>query len=167
MHLCPYGHLYLFVLYSIAHMGDIINMDFEGKCGRPKCIRSVEDKPKVNYFKPRGIPLTELESVQLKVEELEAIKLIYYDKLQREDAAKKMGVSRRTLERELKSGLSKVVDGLLNGKAIEISGGYYLAKDEMIFQCLDDRFTWKAKKNAKQKKCPECGGKKITEKNEK
>ena len=142
-------------------MGVSFGMDLEGRCGRPRCIRSVGDRPRVNYFKPWGIPLTELESVQLKVEELEAIKLVYYDKLQREDAAKKMRVSRRTLERELKSGLSKAVDGLLNGKAIEIDGGYYLAKDESIFQCLDDRFVWKAKKNAKQKKCPECGSKKI------
>lgn len=108
--------------------------------------------------------MTSLESVQLKVEELEALKLVFYERMKREDAAGKMGVSRRTMERELKSGTYKVVDCLLNGKAIEITGGYYLTGDEEVFRCLDDKFEWKAKKDTKPKMCPECGGKKVKKK---
>lgn len=139
-------------------------MDSNTKVGRPKCIRRVDDIPDVNYFKPRGIPLTELESTELKLEELEALKLVYYDKLKREQAAKKMRVSRRTMERELRSGLGKVVDALLHGKAIEIKGGYYLAKGERIFRCLNDQYEWKADQSSNPRECPECGGTKIKKK---
>lgn len=140
-------------------------MDPERKKGRPKCVRNVSDVPDVNYFKPRGIPMTELETCELKVEELEAMKLVYYDKLKREEAGEKMGISRRTMERELKSGLSKVIDALIHGKAIEINGGYYISGDEMIFRCLNDKYEWKVKKSQKiPKECPDCGNKKIQQK---
>lgn len=139
-----------------------------GKKGRPKCLRNVEEVPDVNYFKPRGIPLTNLESTELKVEELEAIKLVHYDGMGREDAASRMGVSRRTLQRELKSGLKKIADGLINGKAIEIKGGYYLAEDETVFRCLDDDHEWKALKNSEgARECPECGSSKVRKKKRK
>ena len=62
-------------------------MDSKNNKGRPKCLRNVSEVPEVNYFKPRGIPLTELESIDLKVEEFEAMKLVYYDRLKREEAA--------------------------------------------------------------------------------
>jgi len=140
-------------------------MNAENKGGRPKCLRKVESPPEVNYFKPRGIPLTQLEAIRLKVEELEAMKLVYYEKLNREQAAKRMGVSRRTLGRELKAGIVNVVDGLLHGKAIEISGGYYISDGEKIFRCLDDKHEWKTlKSDKKPDECPECGSKKIKRK---
>ena len=37
--------------------------------------RTVCCEPSVNYFKPRGIPMTELERVSLAVDELEALRL--------------------------------------------------------------------------------------------
>ena len=136
-------------------------MEAKPKRGRPKCVRRTGTPPGVNYFKPRGIPLTELDTVKLKVEELEAMKLLYQDKMEREQAAKEMGVSRRTMERELKSGLSKVVDALVNGKAIEIKGGYYLADGETFFKCLN-KHEWKADKSiSKPRECPECSSDKI------
>ena len=137
-------------------------MDPETRMGRPKCLRKVGEVPDVNYFKPRGIPLTELSTVELKVEELEAMRLVYYAGEKREQAANSMGVSRRTMERELKSGLKKVIEALLCGKAIEIKGGYYVSDDEMVFKCLNDKHEWKADKlMSKPKECPECGSNKI------
>jgi len=175
--------LVIYPLFYFAHMGiyiyelDIIyvspiwailkKMSTDKKGGRPKCMRKVEAPPEVDFFKPRGIPLTELDSVNLSVEEVEAIKLVHYDRLMREDAAEKMGVSRRTLERELKAGLGKVADALLNGKAIEIKGGHYLAGDENVFRCLEDKHEWKVKKSFKRpKECPGCGSTKIKKVNE-
>jgi len=44
------------------------------KCrGRPRSPRRVECSPEVLYFKPGGVPLSELETVALAVEELEAV----------------------------------------------------------------------------------------------
>lgn len=94
--------------------------------GRPRCLRSVSGIPDVDYFKPRGIPLSELETVNLTVEELEAIRLVDFMGLEHEEAAEKMNVSRKPLWMDLKSGRKKVADALINGKAIEIKGGNFV-----------------------------------------
>ena len=96
--------------------------------GRPKCFRLVKGVPDFDYFKPRGVPLTNLEVVRLKVEELEAMRLVDNLGLEQEKAAERMKVSRRTLSRELKSGRKKLTEALLNGKAIEIKGGFFKKK---------------------------------------
>jgi len=58
------------------------------KCrGRPKCPRRVEQTPDVTYFKPRGVPLSDLEVVSLTVEELEALRLVDIEGLRQEDTA--------------------------------------------------------------------------------
>jgi predicted DNA-binding protein (UPF0251 family) len=92
--------------------------------GRPRCLRAVKGIPDVDYFKPRGVPLMNLEVNSLKLEELEAIRLVDIEELEQEDAAQRMGISRRTFARELSCGRRKVADALINGKAIEIHGGY-------------------------------------------
>ena len=91
-------------------------------------MRNVSKIPDVDYFKPMGIPLADLEAVILSVEELETIKLVDFEGLEHEEAAKKMNVSRKTLWRDLKSGRKKVADALINGKSIEIRGGDFVVR---------------------------------------
>ena len=74
------------------------------------------------------------EKVNVKIEELEAMRLVDFDGLEQEEAARKMGTSRKTLWRDLKSGRRKIVDALINGKAIEISGGSYTIVKEVSTQ---------------------------------
>lgn len=124
--------------------------------GRPKCLRKVDTPPDIDYFKPRQVPMTELDVNELKVEELEAVRLVDLEGKDLEEAAKKMGVSRRTLSRELKSAHKKIADSLLNAKAIQIRGGTYLAKHERMFKCKDNGHQWKQDKNKKPLKCPQC-----------
>ena len=90
------------------------------KRGRPKCLRKVSGIPEADYFKPRGIPLVELEANELKVEEVEAMRLVDYEGMEQEKAAQQMRVSRRTLARELKSARKKIADALMNGRAIQM-----------------------------------------------
>ncbi|MBU0762020.1 MAG: DUF134 domain-containing protein [Candidatus Altiarchaeota archaeon] len=71
------------------------------------------------------MPLVELQVNSLKVEELEAVRLVGFECLEQEEAASKMGVSRRTLARDLISARKKIADALITGKAIEIKGGFY------------------------------------------
>ena len=92
---------------------------------RPKKRRVVEFAPEVTYFKPRAIPLSELEEVCLSIEETEALKLKFLGGLEQEQAAKKMKVSRTTFWRVFNSAGKKVSDALINGKAIRIEGGAY------------------------------------------
>jgi len=98
--------------------------------GRPRCLRNVSEVPEVNYFKPRGIPLVNLEIIVISVEELEAIRLVDFIGFEHEEAAGKMNVSRKTIWRDLKSGRKKVADALINGKAIEIKGGNFVVKKD-------------------------------------
>lgn len=90
---------------------------------RPRSCRCVEFSPSVTYFKPRGVPLSQLEIVVLTTEEMEAYRLRYIDDLEQTAAAKKMDTSQSTYQRILVSASKKIADALTNGKAIEIVNG--------------------------------------------
>lgn len=90
--------------------------------GRPKSPRRVECSPEAFYFKPRGIPLKDLETVALQIEELEALRLVDLEGLQQEEAAISMGISRRAFWQDLQNARKKVAFALIEGKAIEIVG---------------------------------------------
>ncbi len=90
---------------------------------RPKKCRWISSQPGVTYFKPRGIPMRELEEVCLETDELEAMRLADWDSLSHEQAAEKMNVSRATFGRIVAKGRKKVADALVHGKAIRIEGG--------------------------------------------
>jgi uncharacterized protein len=92
---------------------------------RPFKCRRVEYLPDVNYFKPAGIPLRDLEEVCMSVEEAEALRLKDLEGLEQEQGAEKMNISRPTFQRVLASARQKVADALLNGKAIRIEGGNF------------------------------------------
>lgn len=87
--------------------------------------RTVSKFPKAEKFIPAGLPMTELETVNLKIEELEAMRLVDFVGMDQEDAANKMGVSRRTLWKDLKSSRKKIIDALMDGKILVIHGGNY------------------------------------------
>jgi len=87
---------------------------------RPKKYRCIKCKPDATYFKPRGIPLIELEERSLTMDELEAIRLADYEGLYHEDAAVRMKISRQTFGRILKEARKKVAECLLKGKALRI-----------------------------------------------
>lgn len=74
----------------------------------------------VAYFKPRGIPLHELKTNELHLDELEATHLCDYEGLSQEMASKKMQISTSTLQRLLYSGRKKIVDAIYNAKALRI-----------------------------------------------
>jgi len=87
---------------------------------RPKISRCVKFKPNVYYFKPRGIPLRELEETVLLPDELEALKLYEVDGLEQIEAAKKMKISQPTFARILSIANKKIAEALVKGKAIRI-----------------------------------------------
>ena len=90
---------------------------------RPKCNRNVCGVPDKNYFKPRGIPISELEEVVLSLDEYEAIRLADHEKLYQEEAASRMKISRQTFGRIIEAAHKKIADVLINGKALKIDGG--------------------------------------------
>ncbi|OGU32943.1 MAG: hypothetical protein A2057_13005 [Ignavibacteria bacterium GWA2_35_9] len=88
---------------------------------RPKKHRRVCCNPSAYYFKPRGIPVYELEEIILDHDELESLRLADLLAYSHEKAAKEMKISRATFGRIIETARKKVVDGILNGKAIRIN----------------------------------------------
>ena len=87
---------------------------------RLKKHRTVKCNPTAYYFKPRAVPLSKLEEIKLEIDELESLRLADYLALSHEQAAVKMKISRATFGRIVESARRKIVDAILNGKAIRI-----------------------------------------------
>jgi uncharacterized protein len=88
---------------------------------RPRKYRRVCCNPSAHYFKPRGIPVYELDEVTIEHDELESLRLADYLAYSHELAAKEMNISRATFGRIVELARKKVADGILNGKAIKIN----------------------------------------------
>jgi predicted DNA-binding protein (UPF0251 family) len=88
---------------------------------RPKKLRRINCNPTAYYFKPRGIPIYELQEIIVDNDELEAIRLADLQNLSHEEAALKMKISRATFGRIIRSARNKIASGILNGKAIRIT----------------------------------------------
>ena len=97
---------------------------------RPRKCRMVDAPPEVTYFKPRGVPLSDLSEVSLSLEGFEALRLADYEGLKHELAAGRMKVSRQTFGRILAEAREIVAKSLVMGSALRIQGGdYALAGD--------------------------------------
>lgn len=90
----------------------------------PKC-RLVGRKPSVTYFKPRGLPLRDLEEVTLTVEGAEALRLSEIEGLDQDSAAERMGISRQTFGRILSEARKTVAMAVVKGLGLRIEGGNY------------------------------------------
>ena len=87
---------------------------------RPIKPRKLSFDPNVTYFKPRAVPLSILEEVDLGSDELEAIRLCDLEDLGQVKAAQKMKISQPTFARTLESAQKKVAQAIIKGKAIRI-----------------------------------------------
>jgi len=75
-------------------------------------------KLKGHIFKPAGIPMTELQQITLYRDELEAMKLCDLKNMTQEEAGKKMGISRGTVQRLLSIARKKVIQSITECKAL-------------------------------------------------
>ena len=110
---------------------------------RPQKDRMVAFNPEISYFKPRGIPMIDLEEVHLTVDQREAIRLSDLLGLSHEEAGRLMGVSRATFGRIIQRARKAVADALINGKAINVEGGSYKIIDHLRrFYCNNCDHEW-------------------------
>jgi len=91
---------------------------------RPVKRRFIGFNPSITYFKPRAVPLSLLEEVEIGVDEMETLRLCDYKGLGQIEAAKKMKISQSTLQRILGSARRKTSEALAEGKAIKIIKSY-------------------------------------------
>ena len=96
--------------------------------GRCRGRRWIEQLPETTYFHPQGIPRPQVNVTLLTLEELEALRLVDLEDLTQEEAAIRMGISRKTLWNDLQRARKKVVNALVKGSAIRIQGGNYMLR---------------------------------------
>jgi uncharacterized protein len=128
---------------------------------RPCVYRKVYELPRSACFKPRGIPLSGLEQVNLGLDELEAVRMADLDGLYHEEAAEKMGISRQTFGNIIESARKKIADALVNSKAIVMEGGQItvIARE---FTCRACAHVWSLSCGESCPEiCPNCGSKDI------
>lgn len=87
---------------------------------RPCKKRVISKELETCCFAPFWIPKEELDFIELKMDELQAIKFANLDGLSNKDWAEKMWISSSTFNRILKSGNKKVAWAMINSKAIKI-----------------------------------------------
>jgi len=90
--------------------------------GRPRVRRIIEGTGESRCYKPCCCPEEEGGGISLQPEEIELVRLIDLEGLEQEEAAEKLGVSRKTAWRDLHEARRKIADALVNGKAIQMTG---------------------------------------------
>jgi predicted DNA-binding protein (UPF0251 family) len=126
---------------------------------RPQKDRLVGFDPKINYFKPRGIPVIDLAEVCLTVDEGESLRLADLLGLSHEEAGRQMGVSRATFGRIVQRARKIVADAIINGKAVRVEGGNYKRIGQTrIFRCRACNHEWEEPfGTGRPKECQGCG----------
>jgi uncharacterized protein len=84
--------------------------------------RSLDGTPAARCFAPRCGPANNEESLSLLPEELAVLDLIDLQGLEQEMAAESLGISRKTVWRDIHEAHRKIADALVHGKALEIGG---------------------------------------------
>ena len=87
---------------------------------RPRSQKSIRFKPSATFFKPRGVPMRDLEVIMLSHEEVEALRLKNLENLCQHGCACQMNTSQSTVQRLLTSAYSKISQAIIEGKALEI-----------------------------------------------
>lgn len=82
--------------------------------------KHIKFNPTVSFFKPQGIPLTNLKTIELSLEEIESYRLRYIENLDQRQAAQKLSTSTSTYQRLLYSACQKIAEALTTGKALKI-----------------------------------------------
>jgi uncharacterized protein len=91
---------------------------------RPKKARTCtcpHRPPGSLVFKPAGTPLKDLAKILLAHDEFDALHLCDGVGLTQEEAGQRLGVSRGTVQRLVASGRKKLIDAIVEGRALVIA----------------------------------------------
>ncbi|NLP43549.1 MAG: DUF134 domain-containing protein [Peptococcaceae bacterium] len=132
---------------------------------RPVKWRKVEHFPKETYFLPcpKGNchRFEDVAEVELKIEELEAIRLKDIEGLTQEEGARRMEISRQTFQNVLDEARRKVATALVEGKAISVGGGHY-TKNVCKLKCQNCGGEFDTSYEQREITCRKCGSMDIT-----
>lgn len=97
--------------------------------------RLIDDSVSSRCYSPECCPHDEEIIVTLLPEEIELLRLVDLQGLEQEEAAEALGVSRRTVWRDLHTARRKVADALTSGKTLQIGGCPRAAKGLCPREC--------------------------------
>lgn len=121
-------------------------------------FRRINTPPSMEGFKPFGVPMRELESVNLLYEEYEALRLADYENLTQEEAARRMNISRPTFTRLYDKARKSIAKAFVEGKAIIIRGGTFTT-DDYWYRCIECHETMVSEKPVTN--CSSCDSENI------
>jgi uncharacterized protein len=84
--------------------------------------RCIDGTPSARCYAPQCSPNENEEIVSLRPEELAVLDLVDLQGLEQEQAAAALGVSRKTIWRDIHEARRKIADAMIHGKALEIGG---------------------------------------------
>jgi len=109
------------------------------------------------------VPSRTLDEIELKLDELEALRLADLEGLYHEEAAGRMGISRPTFGRLIETARRKVATALLNAKALTFKGGCIAMQNTRTFECTDcqTQFEVPFGTGSRPDECPGCHSKNV------
>jgi uncharacterized protein len=87
---------------------------------RPRKHRCCRQYQNNRVYKPQGIPLSELNVTEINADEFEVLRLCDLEGMDQSEAGQKIGVSRGTVQRLIKSGRRKLIRAFAENDAITI-----------------------------------------------
>lgn len=132
---------------------------------RPRNHSIVQVPPKIKGFIPLGYYARESEPVEIHIEEYEVIRLLDYENLSQNEAAKYMKISRPTLTRIYDRARKKVAMALTEVHPISIEGGQAIYEGEW-YKCDQCESNFNNPGKRKMEFCPLCGNTSIININE-
>ena len=125
---------------------------------RPKRFRQILQEPQIRCFKPDSTDkMEQIKSIEVTLDEFEAIRLRDYNGIKQGEAAKIMEISQPTFHRILTSGREKIAKALIDGKIIKIKGGIWMTNE---YKCKSCGFKWSSPEK-EYEKCIECDSEDI------
>jgi len=98
------------------------NKEYCRRRGRPRMSRTLKGGPAARCYAPQCDSDQQGEVVSLLPEEMAALNLIDMQQMEQEQAALVLGVSRKTIWRDIHEARRKIADALINGKTIQMAG---------------------------------------------
>jgi len=127
---------------------------------RRRCCGVVDHLPACRHFVPEAV--SNPQTTRITLDELEAVRLKDVRRLDQNQCAEAMELSRATFQRLLLSARTKIATALIDGNCLLFEGGHYIMENR-VFECQDCSHRWEVEpctaggKHGYEIACPQCG----------
>ncbi|MCD6176356.1 MAG: DUF134 domain-containing protein [Candidatus Cloacimonetes bacterium] len=129
---------------------------------RRKMQRIVHRPPLYTEFKPVGVRKLSLNSIELSIDEYEAIRLADSIGMNHNDASEEMEISRSTFSRLIENARKKIAQFIIEGKHLQIDGGNIHFRNNII-KCNSCGHMFNTNFENEIIICPSCGSENLVD----